>query len=1124
MAGSDAGGGGGGGAHGVPLAPGDELAGYRIEALLGRGGMGVVYRAHDLALDRKLALKLLAPELGADARFRDRFLRESRLAAALDHPAIVPVYDAGEVGGRLYIAMRLVDGTDLGRLLAAEGPLAPERALALLGPVADALDAAHERGLIHRDVKPSNVLVDERGHAYLADFGLSRRLADPAPDLGGGRSLGTVDYVAPEQVRGGDVDGRADLYSLGCLLYECIGGRPPFAGSDTAVVFAHLEQAPPGLPHFDAVIAKALAKSPEDRYQSGRELIAATRAALPPTRSPHRRLLGALAVLVAAGVAISAAVVLTRGTPAPTQTAASVRSIALAPNAADVIDARTARVVRAFHLTQAPTDVAFVGGSAWLPLGDENRVVGVDLASRRVTRIVQLPWTPTDRIAGGGGLVWVREARNLGGGVLGIDARSGRVARRFEFAGSSVGIAYGFGSLWLVGGAEVLRVDPRSGRTLHRFPIVADWLAAGGSAVWAASSDGSVWKLDPVANAITARTKLHGWLSDVAVGNGSVWVSIVGEDAVYQLSEDDLGEERAIPSGPDPERISAGGGRIWVASAEARTLTRLTPGSGARLQFRTGTSPATALFRGGLVWVAAARGLAPLPPIAGEELRISSSQLMDVDPVSRVTPIDEQLSYATCANLLGYPDSAGPAGARLRPEIAAAMPQVSADGRTYTFRIRGGWRFSPPSGEPVTAETFRHTIERTLSPHSYDARNGSDIAGAAAFSAGRAAHIAGITAHGATLSITLVRPAGDFLSRLSMPIFCPVPRGTPLNPKLAREPLPSTGPYYIASAEDHRTVLLRNPSYRGNRPCRAARIVLRDDIPTAKAVALADSGQLDYLPPDFSSPLLAPSGPLDRRHGPGSPDARAGRQRFFRHLQPMLDLLVFNTRRPLFRDLRLRRAVGYAIDRTALARSFADAPALRLVPAGLPGYSAGRAYPSRADVRTARRFAGATRRHAVLLAACGVPQSLAGLVRSELARIGIAVSIVRTQACHPRAVAALLAHADLMLGASIICGPCDRDPAPYFDDALTHGSNVPALGPGPWDAPAFRLRLDRARGLRGPARVTAYSRLDGELARMAPFLVYGAFQYDEYFSPRAGCKLFPAGSQGVDLGALCVRT
>src|SRR4051794_12772561 len=227
---------GGGAAAGEPsVSLRTELAGYRIESLLGRGGMGVVYRARDLALERNVALKLLAPELAQDVRFRERFLRESRLAASLDHPAIVPIYDAGEVGGRLFIAMRLVDGTDLKRLLADQGPLEPERALDLLEHVADALDAAHERGLVHRDVKPSNVLVDSRGHCYLADFGLSRRLADHGVGLGGARSLGTVDYVAPEQIRGEELDARSDLYSLGCLLYECLAGRPPFAGaSDTA--------------------------------------------------------------------------------------------------------------------------------------------------------------------------------------------------------------------------------------------------------------------------------------------------------------------------------------------------------------------------------------------------------------------------------------------------------------------------------------------------------------------------------------------------------------------------------------------------------------------------------------------------------------------------------------------------------------------------------------------------------------------------------------------------------------------------------------------------------------------------------------------------------------------------
>src|SRR6476660_643812 len=196
------------------LGPGSELAGYRLESLLGRGGMGVVYRARDLALDRYVALKLLAPELAEDVRFRERFLRESRLAASLDHPAIVPIYDAGEVAGQLYIAMRLVDGTDLKRLLAEEGKLEPERALGLVEQVADALDAAHERGLVHRDVKPSNVLLDQRGHCYLADFGLSRRLAEESRARAAeARSLGTLEYVAPEQIRGAEVDGRADLYS-----------------------------------------------------------------------------------------------------------------------------------------------------------------------------------------------------------------------------------------------------------------------------------------------------------------------------------------------------------------------------------------------------------------------------------------------------------------------------------------------------------------------------------------------------------------------------------------------------------------------------------------------------------------------------------------------------------------------------------------------------------------------------------------------------------------------------------------------------------------------------------------------------------------------------------------------
>ena len=266
---------------------GSELLGYRLEALIGRGGMGVVYRAHDPRLKRDVALKLLAPELAEDRAFRDRFLRESELAAALEHPNVVPIHDVGETDGQLFIVMRLVEGSDLGALLRSEGRLQPRRALALVAQVAAALDAAHERGLVHRDVKPSNVLVDPGDHAYLADFGLTRRLSDPSILLEHGLSVGTPAYVAPEQIRGGEVDGRADQYSLGCVLYECLTGEHLFPrSSEAAVLFAHLEETAPAQPGLESVLPRALAKSPADRYESCASFVDAARNAL---GIPHAR-------------------------------------------------------------------------------------------------------------------------------------------------------------------------------------------------------------------------------------------------------------------------------------------------------------------------------------------------------------------------------------------------------------------------------------------------------------------------------------------------------------------------------------------------------------------------------------------------------------------------------------------------------------------------------------------------------------------------------------------------------------------------------------------------------------------------------------------------------------------
>ena len=280
-----------GGGPGGPAA-GSRIAGYVLEEEIGAGGMAVVFRARDERLGRLVALKLLTPGLAGDAEFRRRFLRESRAAAAVDDPHIIPVYEAGEAGGVLFIAMRYVSGGDVRGLLQREGPLPPGRAAAILSPVASALDAAHGAGLVHRDVKPGNMLIDARpgrpDHVYLSDFGLAKGGSASAL-TGTGLYLGTVAYMAPEQIQGQGVDGRADQYALGCAAFELLGGEVPFErDQDMAVIYAHLSVPPPSLaskrpglpPAVDGALARALAKAPEDRYPSCREFAEALRQAL----------------------------------------------------------------------------------------------------------------------------------------------------------------------------------------------------------------------------------------------------------------------------------------------------------------------------------------------------------------------------------------------------------------------------------------------------------------------------------------------------------------------------------------------------------------------------------------------------------------------------------------------------------------------------------------------------------------------------------------------------------------------------------------------------------------------------------------------------------------------------
>jgi ABC-type transport system substrate-binding protein len=483
--------------------------------------------------------------------------------------------------------------------------------------------------------------------------------------------------------------------------------------------------------------------------------------------------------------------------------------------------------------------------------------------------------------------------------------------------------------------------------------------------------------------------------------------------------------------------------------------------------------------------------------------------------------------YATCAKLLNYPDTAGAAGRRLRPEIAAGMPTVSRHGRTYTIRLRPGFRFSPPSNEPVTAETFRHSIERVLAPKRVFGPAWPllpEIAGMSAYRAGEAAHVSGIVAHGNTLSITLVRPAGDFLTRLSMDTFCPVPLGEPVPPPSGpAHPIPSVGPYYVSSIESNRVVLERNPNYRGPRPRRSARIVYTLDLKSQEAVALADGGAIDYMPPDWDdNSLLVPGGVLERRYGPTSAAAAAGNQRYFLYPIPAVDAVLFNTRRPLFRNPRLRRAVAFALDRPALAAAYFDAPNAQVIPPGVPGHRAGSLYPlGGPDLVIARRLAGVRSSSAVLYSCSPDPaeRRVADIVRSNLARIHINVSILQSQGCFQGPDPAVK-RADLVL-TSFLLGPANRDPGAFLDMALGGLYGSARLGPGPWNEAGFRRRVEAARALDGPARTAVYGRLADELSRQAPFAVYGSFVRGEYFAPGVGCRISQAEYGFADLGALC---
>jgi serine/threonine-protein kinase len=506
-----------------PIEIGSDFIGYRVEELIGRGGMGVVYRAYDLRLKRPVALKLVAPSLALDERFRERFARESELVMSLEHPNVVPIHDAGDVEGRVYLAMRFVDGRDLGSLLRAEGALEPARAIAICKQIAAALDAAHARGLVHRDVKPSNVLLDGSEHVYLADFGLTRRLDDAGSLAGEDFAGGTLAYLAPEQLDGGSVDGSTDVYSLGCVLYECLTGEAVFVRSSRlAVAWAHLEEEPPQaherraeLPEaIDAVIRRALAKEPGRRYTTCGALVTAAGEALGlgTPRSSRRRTL-VLAGAASLGVAAAAAVIAANLAHGARKSAVLPHPRLSGPNTLARIDPVTKRVAARIRVGLNPVVTAGAGRRVWVYSEGSGTVTEVDTTTSRVLGSTAVSLVPPAGCCGlYTGPVLAADASGawfVRGGLVGkaqlVHVPVEGPERVYPLPLTPTGVAVGSGSVWIVGRTphadEVVRFDPNDGRmTAKAFPVSAriDSIAFGYGWVWVVSSrTATLYRIDP---------------------------------------------------------------------------------------------------------------------------------------------------------------------------------------------------------------------------------------------------------------------------------------------------------------------------------------------------------------------------------------------------------------------------------------------------------------------------------------------------------------------------------------------------------------------------------------------------------------------------------------------------
>lgn len=815
--------------------------------------------------------------------------------------------------------------------------------------------------------------------------------------------------------------------------------------------------------------------------------------------------------------------------PAATPDALATRNLPLLV----FLDPATGDVLDTLPLSKPGDMSTFFDGSFWILGFKPSALYEIDPTSHQIVQTIDVPVEHDGGFAFADGTIWVGD--NDAPRVVGIDARTGARVHDFRLTKDPKdtdgvnGIAVGAGSIWAVRGnaGDILRADEKTGAPQASIPIQQpDAVAFNGDALWV-TGGGTLTRIDPVTNEATLEPALapQHFMPFMAWDGSAAWTANPDQGLVFRVGRD--GQTRTFQTGRGAGPLAYEAGQMWVANRDAGSISGIDVNTGQVRTVPLGHIPGSMAAGAAQLMVAVSatpeEEIAALP---GPTLVIANNG----DPLHNPTPDPavntawdfRTLEFATCASLMAYPDTAGIEGLQLHPEVAAAPPDISADQLTYTFRIRPGYAFSPPSNAPVTAETFRFSIERALSGKLGDQTRGieflSDVAGAQDFHDGKVANVSGLKASGDTLTIRLIRPDPSLLTQLAYPTFCPVPLGTPAveGGVAPDQPLPSAGPYYLSADLDGLVVLTKNPNYPGERPQSFQNIAELTGLDAGDTIARVNSGTADVALAT-NDPVLSDGSDIAHQWGPGSQAATAGDQRFFLGPVPGVDYLALDSQRGIFTDPDIRRAAWLAIDRAAIASAWPESPTDHLLPTA-SAYSG--TPPSVPGPQVAEAMALMNGRHSTAIFAvpprdqCPACTTIANTVKSDLAQIGITVK-VQEKADVNAAANARSSKIDIvyLYSQDLIVDPIG------LLGLMVH-QDVPASWL-PADVVARVDEINLETGAQRDAGATALAkRLDTDELLLLPF---GAATATAYVSPKLGSAFIQPGWYKLDLVALRPR-